>query len=120
MVEETTPDELKERLDRDEDVQVVDIRPERMFRQGHIPGAENVPFDRFAREVDQREWGDDVVVVCPMGESSLQAARLLESYEGVSGDARVANLEGGYREWEYELETEAGVEAGADDGGSPF
>lgn len=114
MVDDITADDLKERLDRGENVQVIDIRPERAFRQGHIPGAENLPFDRFAREVEHREWRDDIVVVCPMGESSVQAARLLESYEGVASDARVGNLDGGYQEWPYELETET------EDGEVPF
>lgn len=103
MVEEVTTEELHRRLQNGDDVQVVDVRPEQFFRRGHIPGAENVPFQRFAREVAEREWGADIVVVCPHGESSLQAARLLESYEGVPEDATVANLVGGYDAWEYEL-----------------
>jgi len=103
MVDEMAPEELKERLDRGEDVQVIDIRQPDSFAGGHIPGATNIPFDRFAREIDDHDWGEEVVVVCPMGESSLQAARLLESYEAVDEDARVANLAGGYREWGYEL-----------------
>lgn len=104
MVEEISSETLKDRLDRDEDVQVVDIRPTEEFETGHIPGAENIPFHRFAREVDSHRWKDDIVVVCPIGESSLQAARLLEAYEGVDEDAAVGNLAGGYRDWEYELE----------------
>lgn len=105
MVEEITPEELHERLQRGEDVQVVDIRPRDQYERGHIPGAESVPFDRFTAEIDTHDWGDDIVVACPLGKSSLQAARLLKSYEGVPADARVANLAGGYEEWEYELET---------------
>jgi thiosulfate/3-mercaptopyruvate sulfurtransferase len=105
MVDEMEPEELRDRLDRGENVQVVDIRQPGSFAEGHIPGATNVPFDRFAREIDDHEWGEEVVVVCPMGESSLQAARLLESYEAVDEDARVANLQGGYRGWDYDLET---------------
>jgi thiosulfate/3-mercaptopyruvate sulfurtransferase len=105
MVEEISAAELKRQLDADEAVQVVDIRQPDAFEAGHIPGAENVPFDRFAREVDSQDWGEDIVVVCPVGESSLQAARLLEAYEGVDEDARVANLSGGYQDWDYDLET---------------
>lgn len=104
MVEEITVAELRERLEAGEDVQVVDIRPREAFDSGHIPDAENVPFDEFTTEIDSREWHDDIVVACPIGQSSRQAARLLESYEGVPDDARVANLEGGYEAWEYELE----------------
>ena len=106
MVEDISPDELHERLENGADVQVIDVRLERSFRQGHIPGAENVPFHRFARAVAELDWSTDIVVVCPHGESSLQAARLLESYEGVPDEARVANLVGGYGAWEHELERE--------------
>lgn len=105
MVEEIAPAELKARLDDGDDVDVVDIRPARAFERGHVPGATNIPFSRFASAVDEQEWGDEVVIVCPKGESSLQAARLLESYEGIDEATTVANLEGGYREWEYELES---------------
>ena len=103
-VEEISPDEVKERIDADGDVQVIDIRPPDEFAAGHIPGAENVPLSRFAREVARHEWDEEIVVACPIGQSSQQAARLLESYEGVPEDARVLNLTGGYAAWEYELE----------------
>lgn len=122
MVAEETPEELHGRLE-DEDVQVVDIRPERAFRQGYVPGAINVPFPQFPQRVEAVDWGDDIVVVCPKGESSLQAARMLESYEGVDADARVANLEGGYRAWEYGLERDGATDGDgtADEGpDAPF
>lgn len=105
MVEEMSPAELKERLDDGADLQVVDIRQPDSFEEGHIPGATNLPIDRFAREIDDHEWGEEVVVACPVGQSSRQAARLLESYEGVDEDARVVNLSGGYEAWDYELES---------------
>lgn len=107
MVEDIEPEDLHARLEDGDDIQVIDIRPDTQFHRGHIPGATNIPFDRFARELASHEFGDEVVVACPIGESSLQAARLLESYEGVAEDTRIANLRGGYRAWEYDLEQEA-------------
>lgn len=131
MVEEVSPEALHERMEAGEDVQVVDIRPEHEYERGHVPGALNVPMDRFGSEIERREWGEDVVVACPIGQSSIQAARLLQSYEGVPQDARVASLEGGYRAWEYALETgsdsnpradgdDAGDDAASADTGAPF
>jgi rhodanese-related sulfurtransferase len=116
MVEEVSPEALRERLEADEGVQVVDIRPEREYERGHVPGALNLPMDRFATGIEEIEWGKDVVVACPIGESSIQAARLLDSYEGVPETARVASLEGGYRAWEYDVETDSGVETDGNDG----
>jgi rhodanese-related sulfurtransferase len=119
MVASETPAELHERLEEHE-VQVVDIRPERAFRQGHIPGAINVPFPQLPQRVEAVDWGEDIVVACPKGESSLQAARMLESYEGVDADARVANLEGGYREWSHGLEADGDESADGESHDAPF
>ena len=104
MVTEIDAETLRERLERGDAPQIVDIRPEAEYREGHIPGALNVPISRFAREIDRHEWGDEIVVACPIGESSRQAARLLAAYEGVDEGATVANLTGGYRAWDGELE----------------
>jgi rhodanese-related sulfurtransferase len=106
MVEEMTPEQLHERLangDRDS-LQVVDIRTEAEFREGHVPGAINVPFPEFPERIGAVDWGEEIVCVCPIGQSSLQAARLLEAYEGVDPGATVANLEGGYEAYDYDLE----------------
>jgi rhodanese-related sulfurtransferase len=61
--------------------------------------------------VDELDWGNDIVVACPIGQSSVQAARLIDSYEEVSDDSSVRSMAGGYREWEYELETADAVDA---------
>jgi rhodanese-related sulfurtransferase len=107
MVDEVDSETLHERLEAGEDVQIVDIRPEAEYERGHIPGALSVPMSRFGTEIETQEWGEDVVVACPIGKSSIQAARLLQSYEGVPENASVASLEGGYRSWEYDLETDS-------------
>lgn len=103
MVEELSPETVKKRIE-DSDAQVVDIRPPAQFEQGHIPGAINIPMSQLPATVDSVDWGDEVVCACPIGQSSIQAAKLIQSFEGVDDDASVASMEGGYREWSYELE----------------
>lgn len=103
MVEEIPPEDVKEKLDEGEDVQVVDIRSEDAFENGHIPGAINVPMHRLPASVDEHDWGDDVVVACKIGQSSLQAAKLIGSYEGVDDPEAVKSMDGGYEDWDYEL-----------------
>lgn len=104
MVDEVTPNDVKKKLN-DDSVQVVDIRQPRQFQQGHIPGALNIPMNELPSQVDEVDWEDEVVVTCPIGQSSVQAAKLIQSFEGVDDETAIASMAGGYRDWEYELET---------------
>jgi rhodanese-related sulfurtransferase len=97
MIEEVPPSTLESWLADDDPLQVVDVRSERAYRTGHVPGALNVPYPELPARVEAVEWCDRVVVACPHGESSVGAARLLAAYEGVSPSATVASLDGGYR-----------------------
>ncbi|MBX0322864.1 rhodanese-like domain-containing protein [Halomicroarcula sp. F13] len=114
-------EELRSLLD-DEDARVVDIRPPAAFQRGHIPGSENVPFQSLVDEVERFESADRVVTVCPHGKSSVQAARLLASYEGFDGT--VESFGPGLDGWDGPLEDATAAEAAeaaADEGpDAPF
>lgn len=96
---EISAEELQSLLDEDEDVRVVDIRSRAAFERGHIPGSECIPFAELPQSVDRLEGAERVVTVCPHGQSSVQAARLVQSYEGLDEDARVESLDGGITGW---------------------
>jgi len=98
---EIDADELRSKLE-DGTVRVVDIRSPGAFERGHIPGSENVPFPSLVDEVERFEGDDEVVTVCPHGQSSVQAARLIASYEGFDGDA--VSLAPGLDGWDGPLE----------------
>jgi rhodanese-related sulfurtransferase len=125
---EIDADELRSQLE-DGAVRVVDIRSPGAFERGHIPGSENVPFPSLVDKVEQFEGDDRVVTVCPHGKSSVQAARLIASYEGFDGD--VVSLAPGLDGWEGPLERgdadeatpvdTAAADGGADEGpDAPF
>ncbi|MCD2200141.1 rhodanese-like domain-containing protein [Halobacterium sp. KA-4] len=100
---EISADELEALLDDGEDVRIVDIRPRAAFERGHIPNSENIPFSDLPQSVDQLEGADRVVTVCPHGQASQQAARLVKSYEGLDEDARVESLASGITGWDGEV-----------------
>jgi len=100
---EISADELEALLDDDGDVRVVDIRPRAAFERGHIPDSENIPFAELPQSVDRLEGADRVVTVCPHGQASQQAARLIQSYEGLGEDARVESLASGITGWDGEV-----------------
>lgn len=103
-MKEIKPEEVRKKIEKGE-CEIIDIRAERQYKKGHIPGAENIPMGELTSEIQQHDWNEnEIIVVCPVGQSSRQAGRLIESYEGVNGE--VASMEGGYEEWEWELEEE--------------
>lgn len=109
---EISPEQVAELLDGDADVEIVDVREPVEFDVERIPGSVNVPLSRLARNVDRIEPADRIVTVCPHGEASIQAARLISAYEGMD-DAVVESMAGGLDAWEGPLES--GRET-ADDG----
>lgn len=122
MDEEISPSEVHDRLsdadDEDEgdaegEPTLVDIRERRDFERGHIPGSLNVPMRELPDRITELEGSDHIVTVCPHGIASVQAARLITSYEGTR-DARVESMAGGLEAWEWDLER--GSESGDGDG----
>ncbi|NHN61139.1 MULTISPECIES: rhodanese-like domain-containing protein [Halorussus] len=121
MDAEISPEEVEQLLDADEDVRVVDIRSEEEFERGHIPGSENIPFHALADEIESLDGAERVVTVCPHGKASVQAARLVSSYEGVADGARVESMAGGLSAWEADLARDGdATEETADGADAPF
>jgi rhodanese-related sulfurtransferase len=96
-----TLDDLRERIARDE-VLVVDARPEREFRAGHIPGALNIPVDELLARLHVLPLEREIVVYCrgPYCAFSDEAVAILRAHghsaRRVSGglpDWRAAGLE---------------------------
>ena len=105
---EIDADELRSKLE-DGAVRVVDIRSPGAFERGHIPGSENVPLGSLVDSVERFDDAERVVTVCPKGKSSVQAARLIASYEGFDG--RVESFEPGLSGWDGPI-----ADGGTDEG----
>ncbi|SNR30667.1 rhodanese-like domain-containing protein [Halorubrum vacuolatum] len=118
-VAEIEVEELATLLEGDEPVRIVDIRDERAYDRGHLPGSESIPFPELTTRVAELTGAERIVTVCPHGIASRQAAQLIGSYEGTV-DAHVESLRGGIEAWEAagnELEpTEPSGAAGSDSG----
>ncbi|WP_224448459.1 rhodanese-like domain-containing protein [Haloprofundus salilacus] len=115
---EITPKEVEELLGGENPPRVVDIRSPAAFDREHIPGSENVPFAELPNRVESLSEADRIITVCPHGQASRQAARLIKSYEGTK-DARVESMEGGLTAWSGDVDSARPT--GGDDGPqSPF
>lgn len=117
--DEITPAELNDLLKNEEEVRIVDIRSPSQFERGAIPDSENIPFGELPQRVEALDGAERVVTVCPHGKASVQAMRLIESYEGL-GEADVRSLEGGLDAWsrDYGLDSDGNEESEESDGES--
>jgi len=87
--------ELKERLDKKEEVYVLDIREESELRYGRIPKSNWIPMSQLRERVGEIPRDKEVVVYCKVGVRSSQVVPFLEQ-EGVE---KVFNLTGGILDW---------------------
>lgn len=104
MDDEVAPEDVRAlRADDDVDVCIVDIRNPSSYARGHIPDSRNVPLPELTNAVDALPDADRFVTVCPHGKSSVQAARLIASYEAV--DEPVESMAGGLNAYDGDLAT---------------
>lgn len=98
QLEALTTEELEERLE-EENVILLDVRPEDEYRSGHIPGARSVPVDKLETRFDELPEEGEVVAYCrgPYCVFSDEAVRRLQD------EGRTARrLEGGLPDWAAE------------------
>ncbi|MFB6121538.1 MAG: rhodanese-like domain-containing protein [Halobacteriaceae archaeon] len=101
---EVTPEDVAELYDED-GVAIVDIRAPSAFARGHIPGSHSIPFQEVPTAAETVADADRIVTVCPHGEASVRAARLLAAAEAIDDDTRIESMAGGITSWEGALET---------------
>ena len=105
MVNEIEPAEVETLLERDDPPTIVDVSTEAEFAIGHIPGSINVPLNDLVSRLGRISGADHIVTVCPRGEASVQAVRLLSAYEGTE-DARIESMAGGMNAWEGPVDSD--------------
>ncbi|HVF40720.1 MAG TPA: molybdopterin-synthase adenylyltransferase MoeB [Gemmatimonadaceae bacterium] len=97
---EITPSELSTRLERGDDIQLVDVRESWESRIASIPGGKLIPLQELAELVGTLDRSRDTVVYCKAGVRGREAAALLSS----AGFDRVSNLAGGIRQWANDVD----------------
>jgi sulfur-carrier protein adenylyltransferase/sulfurtransferase len=98
-VRDVTPRELAERLDRQDDFELIDVREPYEWQIGRIPGARLIPLGRLAGEMSSLDSTRDIVVYCRSGVRSADATRQLQA-----AGFRAANLAGGILRWSDDVD----------------
>ncbi|CEJ12555.1 Biofilm growth-associated repressor [bacterium YEK0313] len=78
------------------DVTLIDVRPEEEFRQGHLPGAVNLPLGELERRLAELSRAKEVVAYCrgPYCVLSFEAVAALRA-----GGFRARRFDGGFPSW---------------------
>jgi adenylyltransferase/sulfurtransferase len=100
-IETITARELKERLDNNNPVQIVDIREPHERVIVKFPQARAIPLGQMARRIDEFDPKIDVVFICKIGQRSVFAIRALRE-AGYTG--RLLNLKDGINAWAREVD----------------
>ena len=89
-------DELHARLAVGEPVQVVDVREDWEWAQGHIGQAAHIPLGELPRRLGELDPSHPIVFICHLGGRSDMAARVAQQH----GRSDVASATGGMDAWE--------------------
>lgn len=104
MTQTISREDLQAKMDHHEKLTLVETLSEDHFRQGHLPGAINLPPDKIAGNASEvlPDHNAEIVVYCggPSCTASETAARELEN----QGYKRVLRYTGGKQDW-----TDAGL-----------
>lgn len=92
-------DQLKEKIQKNEDIQIIDVRTAEEFAAGHIKSAVNLPLDKLQDQYTTIKKDKVVVLVCASGARSASAADFLVQ----NGYDKVINLNGGLSNYSGEL-----------------
>ena len=92
---EITATELKQRLDKGDDLQIVDVREPNEYAAARLPNSIHIPLGQVVNRMSEIDPSRETIVHCKMGGRSAKALDFLKSV----GFANVKNLKGGILEW---------------------
>lgn len=100
-MEEITPAELKQRLDKGDDIQIVDVREDNEVAIGRIPNSIHIPLGQILARMNEIDENRETVVHCKMGGRS---ARAIEALQRTGFQGKLVNLKGGILRWSDEVD----------------
>lgn len=103
MYEEWSAQDLKDRLDRGEKLNLVDVRELEEWREGRIAEARHIPLSQFTERVGELQAEDEdspLVFICRSGNRSGRVCDYL-SQQGYT----VINVAGGMLAWPGDVRT---------------
>jgi adenylyltransferase/sulfurtransferase len=99
--EEISAVELKRRIDRGDDLQIIDVREPNEFDIARIPNTTLIPLGQVTNRIDEIDATRETVVHCKMGGRSAKA---IEALKRAGFKGRLINLTGGITAWSKDVD----------------
>lgn len=93
-----SPAQVKEALAAAQGPQLIDVRTEAEFKEGHIKGAKLIPLHELGARAGEIAKDRRAILVCRSGNRSGQAYKLLAG----QGYDKLSHLQGGVSRWAAE------------------
>ena len=97
---EISPQELKQKLDANESVLLLDVREPSEYDIVHLEDARLIPLNTLPHHIDSLPSDQEIVVYCHHGTRSLYATAYLHQ----NGFNEAKNLTGGIDQWAVEID----------------
>jgi len=96
-IEEVNTDEIVQKLKNEENFELIDVRENEEFEDGHLPKARHLSKGIIERDIEETvpDTKREIVLYCGGGYRSVLAADNLRKM----GYTNVKSLAGGWREW---------------------
>ena len=99
-IPEITPAALAQRLERGDDIDLIDVREPHELNIASIPNVRLIPLGTLAEALPTLDSSREAVVICRTGARSGRAVQQLRA----AGFRRVWNLAGGIHRWADEVD----------------
>ena len=98
-MKEISVQELKEKIDKGEDFQLIDVREDFEYQVSNL-GGELIPLGGILIETDKIANDKEVIIMCRSGKRSAAAVMQLEA----QGFTNLYNLYGGILAWQEDID----------------
>ncbi|HLR64424.1 MAG TPA: rhodanese-like domain-containing protein [Pseudogracilibacillus sp.] len=95
-VKQITVEELRPYL-KENNVQLLDVRPVEKYERFHIYGFDNMPVANIKKEADQLDKNKLTITICQTGAHGNRACKKLKR----RGFTNLANVRGGLSTWDH-------------------
>lgn len=97
-VKEITTNDLQEKLENNESLNIIDVREDEEVANGMIPTAKHIPLQQIPEAINDLDQDQEYIMVCRSGGRSMNAALFMNQH-----GYKTINMAGGMLDWDGEV-----------------